>query len=323
MLEARAFWVTAPGRSEIRAQPLRAPAPGELLIRTLRSAISRGTESLVFRGEVPQSEWRRMRCPFQEGEFPAPVKYGYSSVGIVEDGPAEALGRRVFCLHPHQDRFIVPREAVVDVPETVPDRRATLAANMETAINGMWDARPGPGDRIAVIGAGVVGCLVAALAARLPGAEVELIDIDSARGAIARAFGCNFATPETASPEADLVVHASGSPAGLGTALRVAGFEALVLEMSWYGTRIVPVELGGAFHSRRLTLRSSQVGAVPAARRQAWPLRRRLTLALSLLRDPLFDILLSGETEFTALPGLMPQVTASSAGILCHTLRYD
>jgi NADPH:quinone reductase-like Zn-dependent oxidoreductase len=323
MAEARAFWVTAPGHGEIRAQRLRSPGHGELLIRTLRSAISRGTETLVFRGEVPESEWRRMRCPFQEGEFPGPVKYGYSLVGIVEDGPAEALGRRVFCLHPHQDRFIVPREAVVDVPDTVPDRRAALAANMETAINGMWDAMPGPGDRIAVIGAGVVGCLVAALAARLPGAEVELIDIDPTRGTIAAALGCHFATPETASHEADLVVHASGSPAGLADALTIAGFEATVLEMSWYGTRIVPLELGGAFHSRRLTLRSSQVGAVPAARRQRWPLRRRLILALSLLRDPVFDILLSGETEFTALPALMPQLATSSAGILCHTLRYD
>jgi threonine dehydrogenase-like Zn-dependent dehydrogenase len=323
VLEARAFWVTAPGHGEVRAQRLRSPAPGELLIRTRWSAISRGTESLVFRGGVPQSEWRRMRCPFQEGEFPAPVKYGYSVMGIVEDGPAEALGRRVFCLHPHQDRFIVPMETVVDIPDTVPDRRATLAANMETAINGMWDAMPGPGDRIAVIGAGVVGCLVAALASHLPGAEVELIDIDPTREAIAAAFGCRFATPEKASSEADLVVHASGSPAGLDAALTIAGFEATVLEMSWYGTQIVPLELGGAFHSRRLTLRSSQVGAVPAARRQRWSLRRRLILALSLLSDPVFDVLLSGETEFTALPTLMPRLSTSSAGILCHTLRYD
>jgi threonine dehydrogenase-like Zn-dependent dehydrogenase len=323
MLEARAFWVTAPGHGEIRAQQLRSPAPGELLIRTSRSAISRGTESLVFRGEVPQSEWRRMRCPFQEGEFPGPVKYGYSAVGIVEDGPDEALGRRVFCLHPHQDRFIVPMAAAADVPDTVPDRRATLAANMETAINGIWDATPGPGDRIAVIGAGVVGSLVAALAARLPGTEVELIDIDPSRGTIAEALGCHFSTPENASPEADLVVHASGSPAGLATALTLAGFEAMVLEMSWYGTRIVPLELGGAFHSRRLTLRSSQVGAVPASRGQRWPLRRRLAFALSLLRDPVFDILFSGETEFAGLPALMPQLAASSASILCHTLRYD
>jgi NADPH:quinone reductase-like Zn-dependent oxidoreductase len=320
---ARAFWVIAPGRGEIAAQPLRSPEPGELLIRTRVSAISRGSETLVFRGEVPESEWRRMRCPFQEGEFPAPVKYGYSMVGTVEDGPPGSIGRRIFCLHPHQDRFIVPAAAVIDVPDDVPDRRAALAANMETAVNGLWDAAPGPGDRISVIGGGVVGCLSAALAARVPGAEVELIDIDPAREIVAVALGCRFAVPEKASPEADLVIHASGAPEGLSTALNIAGIEATVLEMSWYGTRTVPLPLGGAFHSRRLTVRSSQVGAVPAARRERWSRQRRLTLALSLLRDPAFDVLLSGESEFAALPELMSHLASSPAGVLCHTLRYD
>jgi threonine dehydrogenase-like Zn-dependent dehydrogenase len=323
MREARAFWVTEPCRGEIRTQHLRQLTQDELLIRTLQSAISRGTESLVFHGEVPESEWLRMRCPFQEGEFPAPVKYGYSTVGIVEAGPAELLGRRVFCLHPHQDRFIVPRGAVFEVPENVPDRRATLAANMETAVNGLWDAAPGPGDRIAIIGAGAVGCLVAALASRLPGAEVELIDTDPGREATAGALGCRFATPEEASPEADIVIHTSGAPEGLATALTIASFEATVIEMSWYGAAVVPLALGGAFHSRRLTLRSSQVGTVPAHRQRRWSNRRRLTLALSLLRDPVFDLLLSGESEFAALPELMPHLAASPAGVLCHTLRYD
>jgi threonine dehydrogenase-like Zn-dependent dehydrogenase len=292
------------------------------LIRTVGSAISRGSESLVFRGEVPESEWQRMRCPFQEGEFPAPVKYGYSAVGVVEDGSAELLGRRVFCLHPHQDRFVIPREAAIEVPDDVPDRRATLAANMETAVNGLWDAAPGPGDHIAVIGGGVVGLLVAALAAKLPGAEVELIDIDPAREGIAAALGCRFASPQKARPEADLVVHASGAPEGLATALTIAGFEAMVLEMSWYGSRVVPLVLGAAFHSRRLTLRSSQVGALPPARRQRWSHRRRLALALRLLRDPIFEVLLSSESRFAELPELMPRLAAST-GALCHTLRYD
>jgi NADPH:quinone reductase-like Zn-dependent oxidoreductase len=323
MREAQAFWVVAPGRGEIRARQLRSVEPGEVLIRTLVSAISRGTETLVFRGEVPESEWQRMRCPFQEGEFPAPVKYGYSAVGIVEDGPASDVGRRVFCLHPHQNRFIVPREAVIDVPTDVPDRRATLAANMETAVNALWDATPGAGDRIAVIGAGVVGCLTAALAARLPGSEVELIDVNSARESIATALGCRFAAPQDALAEADLVIHASGTPDGLAKALAIAGFEATVLEMSWYGARTVPLALGGAFHSRRLTLRSSQVGSVPPHRRQRWSRRRRLALALSLLRDPVFEALLSGESAFSTLPDLMPRLAASPAGVLCHTLRYD
>ena len=277
----------------------------------------------MFRGEVPESEWQRMRCPFQEGEFPAPVKYGYSTVGIVEHGPAEYLGRRVFCLHPHQDRFVVPQEAVIEVPDSVPDRRASLAANMETAVNGLWDAAPGPGDRIAVIGAGVVGCLIAALAARLPGAEVELIDIDKSRERLSEAFGCRFACPLQAGGEADLVFHASGTPEGLATALAIAGFEAQIVEMSWYGTRIVPLSLGGAFHSRRLTLRSSQVGMVPSDRQRRWSRGRRLALALSLLRDPVFEALLSGESRFAELPQLMPRLAASPAGTLCHTLRYD
>ena len=323
MVEARAFWVAAPGRGEIRAQRLRPPRAGELLIRACASAISRGTETLVFRAEVPQSEWQRMRCPFQEGEFPAPVKYGYAVAGIVEDGSAELSGRRVFCLHPHQDRFIVPQDAAIAIPDDVPDRRAALAANMETAINGLWDGGPGPGDRLAVVGAGVVGSLVAALAARLPGAEVELIDIDPGRAELARTLGCRFAAPHQARGEADLVIHASGNPDGLATALAIAGFEATVLEMSWYGTRVVPLALGAAFHSRRLCLRSSQVGSVPPSRRVRWSRRRRLGLALSLLRDPLFDLLLSGETDFFALPELMARLATSSAGGLCHTVRYD
>jgi NADPH:quinone reductase-like Zn-dependent oxidoreductase len=321
--EARAFWVVAPGRGEIRTQPLRSLAPGELLIRSLVSAISRGTEGLVFRGEVPESERRRMRCPFQEGEFPAPVKYGYAVVGVIEDGPKDTIGRRVFCLHPHQDRFVVPEDAVIAVPDDVPERRAALAANMETAVNGLWDGAPGPGDRIAVIGAGVVGALVAALAARLPGAEVELVDIDPTREPVATRLGCRFAVSAPKHNEADLVIHASGQPEGLATALATAGFEATVLEMSWYGTRVVPLVLGAGFHSRRLTLRSSQVGAIPAGRRARWSHRRRLALSLALLRDPVFDLLLSGESDFAALPELMPRLAVSPAGVLCHTLRYE
>jgi NADPH:quinone reductase-like Zn-dependent oxidoreductase len=323
MSEAKAFWVTAPGNGEIRAQQLRAPAAGELLVRTIASGISRGSESLVFRGEVPPSEWQRMRCPFHEGEFPAPVKYGYAAVGIVEDGPADCIGRRVFCLYPHQDRFVVPQEAAAAVPDEVPDRRATLAANMETAVNGLWDGAPGPGDRIAVVGAGVVGALVAALAARLPAAEIELIDIDPAREPLAAALGCRFADPSAARAEADLVFHASGRPDGLATALAIAGAEATIVELSWYGNRMVALPLGGPFHSRRLTLRSSQVGTVPACRRPRWSRQRRLALALSLLRDPVFDLLLSGESRFSAMPELMPRLAASPAGVLCHTLSYD
>ncbi len=319
---ARAFWVVALGQGELRTLPLAPPREGEVLVRAVASGISRGTETLVYRGRVPESQYRAMRCPFQEGDFPAPVKYGYASVGIVEAGPGEWRGRRVFCLHPHQDHYVVPAQAVVPVPEAVPDRRAVLAANMETAVNGLWDGAPRLGDRIAVVGAGVVGSLVAGLAARLPGARVQLVDINPARAALAAALGCQFASPQAAEGEADLVIHASGSPAGLATALALAGFEATVLEMSWYGDAPVAAPLGEAFHAKRLSLRSSQVGAVAGARRARWSHRRRLGLALDLLADPVFDRLLTGESAFEDLPRTMARLASDPQGALCEMVRY-
>ena len=319
---ARAFWVAAPGRGELRLAPLAPPRPGEVLVRTIASGISRGTESLVFAGRVPKSQYHAMRCPFQQGDFPAPVKYGYASVGVVEEGAAEWRGRRVFCLYPHQDRYVVPADAVLPIPDAVPDARAVLAANMETAVNGLWDAAPRLGDSIAAVGAGVVGGLMAALAARLPGAAVTLVDIDPARAALAAALGCRFALPENASGEFDLVIHASGSAAGLATALRLAGFEATVLEMSWYGDASVAAPLGEAFHAKRLVLRASQVGAVAPAQRARWSHRRRLALALDLLADPVFDQLITGENRFDDLPQVMARLASGPAGALCQVVRY-
>jgi 2-desacetyl-2-hydroxyethyl bacteriochlorophyllide A dehydrogenase len=320
--QARAYWIVAPGHGEIRTAPLRAPRNGEVLVRTLRSGVSRGTESLVFRGLVPASQRAAMRCPFQEGEFPGPVKYGYASVGQVEEGPAHLAGRRVFCLYPHQDRYVVPAEAVVPLPDAVTDARGVLAASMETAVNGLWDAAPRPGDRIAVVGAGAVGCLAAALAARIPGTRVEVVDPDHRRGAVAGRLGCAFAAPEGAAGDADLVIHASGDPGGLATALRLAGFEATVLEMSWYGDRTVMAPLGEDFHARRLTLQSSQVGAVAGARRARWSHHRRLALALELLADPMFDVLLTGESPLEELPAASARLAQAPDGALCHVVTY-
>ena len=319
---ARAFWVAGPGRGELRALVLRAAGPGEVRVQALASGVSRGTESLVFLGRVPASQREAMRCPFQDGEFPGPVKYGYASVGRVLDGPAELAGRRVFCLHPHQDRYVVPASAVVPVPASVPDARAVLAANLETAINGLWDAAPRVGDRLAGVGAGVVGALLGALAARIPGTRVEFVDPDPRREALARRLGCRWAPPARAHGDADLVVHASGDPDGLATALALAGFESTVLEMSWYGDRPVPAPLGEAFHSKRLTLRASQVGAVAPARRARWTHGRRLGLALDLLADPIFDALLDGSVAFDALPQAMARLAHDPDAALCRVVTY-
>lgn len=321
--EALAYWVEAPGRGQIRRESLPPPAAGELLVRTLFSGISRGTEALVWRGEVPADEYRRMRAPFQAGDWPGPVKYGYSNVGVVEHGPAQWQGATVFCLYPHQTRYVVPASAVQRVPAAVPAARAVLAANLETAINAVWDAGLRVGDRVAVVGGGVVGLLVGWLAARVPGCCVQLIDVDARRAPVAQRLGMRFAAPEAAQADADRVFHASGTPQGLACALRLAGFEAVVTELSWYGTRSVALPLGGAFHSQRLTLRSSQVGHVAPAQRARWSHGRRLTLALELLADDALDILIDGESPFHALPELMPRLADASQPALCHRLRYD
>jgi 2-desacetyl-2-hydroxyethyl bacteriochlorophyllide A dehydrogenase len=320
---ARAFWIAAPGRGEIRPETLPAPSDDDVVVRALFSGISRGTEALVFQGRVPPGEYQRMRAPFQAGEWPGPVKYGYASVGRVERGPATLQGRSVFTLYPHQTRYVVPAGAVHAVPNDVPPARAVLAANLETAINGLWDSGLHAGDRITIVGAGTVGCLAAWLARRTPGCDVELVDINPRRASIASALGVRFALPDAARGNVDLVIHTSGAAAGLELALRIAAFEATIVEMSWYGDRVVPLPLGAAFHAQRLTLKSSQVGTVSAAQRPRWDTRRRMQLALSLLSDPVLDALITGESPFEELPAVMSALAQAPGDAVCHRIRYD
>ena len=333
MNETRAFWITAPGCGEIRSVPLPDPGPGQLRVRTLFSGISRGTESLVFRGRVPESQWAAMRAPFQDGEFPGPVRYGYQNVGRVEavgEGVEPRFwGRAVFCLFPHQEEYVVPAGAVTPLPPGLPPERAVLAANMETAVNVLWDARPAVGDRVVVVGAGVVGLLVAHLCRQIPGVHLHLVDPAPERQGVAEALGL----PLVASPDllpglgkggADLVIHASGNPDGLQGALELLGPEGTLVEASWFGDRPVPLPLGAHFHSRRLTLRSSQVGRIPPDRAPRWDHGRRLGLALRLLADDAaLDRLVNGESYFRELPRVMARLAdGADPEILCHRVRY-
>ncbi|GAA2278253.1 dehydrogenase [Streptomyces ruber] len=320
---AHAFWLRSPGQGEIRETQVPGPAAGEVLVRALYSGVSRGTETLVFRGGVPVSQYGSMRAPFQEGDFPGPVKYGYLSVGVVEEGPEELAGRTVFCLYPHQTRYVVPASAVTVVPESVPAGRAVLAGTVETAVNALWDAAPLIGDRIAVVGGGMVGCSVAALLGRFPGVRVQLVDADPARAEVARALGVDFALPADALGERDLVVHASATERGLARSLELLAPEGTVIELSWYGDRRVSLPLGEAFHSRRLTVRSSQVGTVSPAGRPGRTYADRLALALDLLADPALDALVTGECAFGELPGVMPRLVSGELPGLCHRVRYE
>lgn len=317
-----ALWYVGAGCAEIRDEPLAEAGEGEVRVRALYSAISRGTERLVLAGRVPLSEFERMRAPFMAGGFPFPVKYGYAVVGRVESGPPGLRGRLVFALHPHQSIFNVPAEAVVAIPDSVPPARAVLAANMETALNAVWDARPAAADRIAVVGAGLVGSLVAWLCGHLPGAHVTLIDVEPSRRELAHALGVSFAAPDAAPDDCDLVIHASATAAGLAVALDSAGEEATVLELSWYGADEVAVPLGGSFHSRRLKLISSQVGRVSPSHRPRWTCGRRLTAALDLLADARLDVLLAPPIAFRDLPGRLPNLLAPKSGVLCQIVVY-
>ena len=319
---ARAFWVTQPGHGEIRAEDLPTRNADQVLVRTLYSAISRGTEALVFNGRVPVSQHARMRAPFQVGEFPAPIKYGYINVGEIEQGPSDLLGRTVFCLYPHQDRYLVAASDVLPLPVALPAARAILAANMETAVNALWDFAPRIGDRITVIGAGTLGCLLAWLASRVPGAEVELVDINRARASIAAALGVDFAHPDEARAARDVVFHTSASSSGLNRALELADFEATVVELSWYGDKPVTVALGADFHSRRLQLISSQVGAVAASRRNQRSHRQRMQLALQLLCDPVLDHVISAQSAFDELPTVMARLANGTLDSICHRITY-
>ncbi|WP_020664578.1 zinc-dependent alcohol dehydrogenase [Amycolatopsis benzoatilytica] len=319
---ARAFWFTSAASGELRSTEVAAPNSEEVLVRTRFSALSRGTESLVARGGVPPSQYAAMRAPYQEGDFPWPVKYGYLNVGEVVAGPAELTGRTVFCLYPHQTEYVVPASAVTVVPDDVPAARAVLAGTVETAVNALWDAAPLVGDRIAVVGAGMVGCSVARLLSRFPGVDVQLVDPDPAREEIADRFGIHYATPDTASGDLDLVVHASATDAGLARSLELLGHEGTVVELSWYGDRPVSVPLGENFHSRRLTVRGSQVGTVSPARSARRGYRDRMALALRLLADPAFDALITSEASFTELPDVVARLASGTLRGLAHRITY-
>jgi NADPH:quinone reductase-like Zn-dependent oxidoreductase len=319
---ARAFWVTAPGHAEIRTEAIAAPSADALLVRSTHGAISKGTETLVYRGGVPPRTADRMRCPFQVGEFPGPVKYGYSTVGTVIDGSEDWIGRSVFCLHPHQDFFTIPVAAARPLPIGVPPARAVLAANMETALNALWDARIRRGDQVCVIGGGVVGMLAAYLARRIGGARVDLIDIDPRKSEAAKDLGATFLGKPSAQAAYPVVIHASGSPGGLVIALEIAGFEGRIIELSWYGRQPVTLPLGEDFHDRRLTLQSSQVGAIAPSRRGGWTHARRLDRALELLRDPCLDVLISGESRFDDLPRTLAALAEGELSALCHRIIY-
>ena len=321
--KATAYWTVGPRKGELRAENLPEPAEGEALVRTLYSGISKGTEMVVHSARVPECIEDRMAAPHQEGHFPSPVKFGYLSVGVVERGPAELEGKTVFCLYPHQDRYVVPAHELTVVPDSVPPQRAVLTGTVETAVNALWEAGPRLGDRIAVVGAGLVGGMVATLLRNFPLQRLQLIDVDPSKGGFAAALGVDFSHPDDALGDCDIVFHCSASQDGLERCLKLAGDEAEIIEMSWYADRKVSVPLGEDFHARRLSIRASQVGVVARSRRHRRSTSDRLELAVSLLSDPVFDHFLTGRSGFEDLPGVVDRLSDGTLDALCHVIDYS
>ncbi len=317
-----AYWTMAPRHGVLRTEAARNPGPGEALVRTICSGISHGTEMLVHAGRIPPEIAESMRAPFQVGSWPGPIKYGYLSVGMVEEGPASLKGSRVFCLHPHQDRYVVPASALTQVPDAVPSDRAVLAGTVETGINALWDAAPRIGDRVAVVGAGMVGGVLATLLRTFPLDRLQLVDVNPARSTLAAALEVELVHPDDAAGDNDLVFHCSATESGLARSLQLLGDEAELIELSWYGTAQPRAPLGGTFHSRRLTIRASQVGAVAAARRPRRTPSDRLTLAMRMLEDSVFDAFLTGHAPFSALPQTMELIFSDGAETLCQVIDY-
>lgn len=320
--EARSLWYVAPEIVEIRSEFLKPIADGEVIVRTLFGALSRGTESLVYRGEIPKTEYLRMAAPWMDGNFPYPVKYGYCNVGRIEDGPRDRVGQLVFALRPHQNLYVSDVEDVLPLPIGLPAERAVLSANMETALNAVWDASPGPGDKILIVGGGLVGCLIAYLCTGLKGADVTLMDINPERSVVASALGVQFVLEHSIPTECDVVFHCSASSAGLASAISAAGEEAQVLELSWYGNREINLSLGGAFHSRQIRLQSSQVGHISVTRRPRWTHKKRLEAAMNMLIDDRLDVLFTHGVDFEDLPQQLPNLLSSDSKALCCLIRY-
>ncbi|MFF1828307.1 zinc-binding alcohol dehydrogenase [Paenarthrobacter sp. NPDC058040] len=319
--EAEAYWITANGHGELRREELPVPRESEALVRTLYSGVSRGTERVVHGGHVPQRVAERMHAPHQEGDFPGPVKYGYLNVGVVEQGPTEWVGRTVFSLHPHQDYYVVPTSQLTEIPKNVPARRAVLTGIVEVAVNALWEAGPRLGDRVAVVGGGLVGGALATLLRKFPLGRLQLVDADPEKEKLAQTLGIDFALPENAQNDCDIVFHCSATDEGLKLSLQLAGDDSDVIELSWFADKEVTLPLGEDFHARRLSIRSSQVGAVALPRRHRRTTAQRLETAAEALKDPLFDTFLTSECLFRNLPATLATLLERPGGF-CHVVAY-
>lgn len=307
--------------SELSPVTLATPASNQIEIASLYSLIATGTERLVAKGLVPQELYDHMAVPYMEGEFSFPIKYGYSLVGRVVTENHPLSGRIVHLLHPHQDRCIVSDHDVFAVPEGVPAKRATLASNLESALNGIWDAEVSIGDRVFISGFGMIGSLLARLLSMMPSVEVVVMDIDPIKRKLAENMGFTV-VKDTEDSDFDVAFNTSASGAGLQACINAVGYEGKIVEMSWYGVKAATLQLGGSFHSMRKRIISSQVSNLPANRRNRWDYLRRREVVFELLRNDAFDVHIGETVSFENLPDLFDDIRRKSPAVLTWAVSY-
>jgi 2-desacetyl-2-hydroxyethyl bacteriochlorophyllide A dehydrogenase len=305
---AAAVWFPRARVVELRTETLPEPGPDEVRVRAVLSAISQGTEMLVYRGEVDAG--LALDLPTLAGGYGFPLKYGYASVGravaVGRDVRAVSEGDLVFALHPHQDEYVLSESLVRHLPDRTTPEQGVFVANLETAINVVLDAKPRLGEVVAVFGQGVVGLLITQLLRR-SGARVVAVEPSALRRSFAERCGAELAiTPQdgtvlrrlTRGRGADLAIDASGSPSALQEAIDSVALEGTVVVCSWYGEKPVPLDLGGLFHRRRVRLVSSQVGRIDPSLAPRWDRERRLELATSLLGELVLADLITHRIPF-------------------------
>lgn len=315
MPSSRSLWHIDAGHSEIRSQNLD-PLPGQILLQSLYSLISLGTEKTIALGGVPGNVYDKMKVPYMEGSFSLPVKYGYSLVARSEEGQCYHL------MHPHQDLVSVNPESLTPVPPGIPPSRAVLVSNMETALTAYWDAGPLKDEKIMIAGFGLIGALTALLL-RLKGfQDITVYEPDATRTGLARRLGFHTGDPGFDPGPFDLAFHSSGNASGLQHCLEVMGPEGRILELSWYGRQKITLGLGEHFHINRLRIIASQVSSIPRNLQGAWNFAKRKQEVLSLLADPCWDRLEIEEVPFETSPAVFYKIRHSQTKGLTYILKY-
>lgn len=324
------LWFTAPHRVEVREAALPAPAPEQVLVKTRYSAVSTGTELLAYRGQLPcaialDSSLKALQQPSDY-----PLQYGYACVGEVQQTGSAVdpswNGRQVFSFQPHASHFLAHPDELKTVPDGLPAQAAVFLPNMETAVNLVQDGRPLIGERVVVLGQGIVGLLLTALLARHPLGSLVAVEGRPERQELARRLGANMVvSPEEAAGAAtgaDLIYEVSGQPEALNLAIDLSGYASRIVIGSWYGSKAAPVDLGGAAHRNRLQLITSQVSTVDPALSGRWDKERRFGLVWEMIRcvDP--TSLITHTLPLQEAGTLYQQLHEAQSGIVQPLFHY-